>query len=53
MWAYFGGKYGDDLIGQVFRSAVRSGDPIVAFEQASLIDDKELSTNWHAAIREQ
>ncbi len=53
VWAYFGGKYGDDLIGQVFRSAVRSGDPIVAFEQASLIDDKEFSTNWHAAIREQ
>jgi WD40-like Beta Propeller Repeat len=53
VWAYFGGKYGDDLIGQVFRSAVRSGNPIVALEQAALIDDKEFSTNWHAAIREQ
>jgi Tol biopolymer transport system component len=53
VWAYFGGKYGDDLVGQVYRSAVRSGDPIVAFEQAALVDDKEFSTNWHAAIREQ
>jgi hypothetical protein len=53
VWAYFGGKYGDDLIGQVYRSAVRSGDPIVAFEQAALVDDKELSASWHAAIREQ
>ena len=53
VWAYFGGKYGDDLIGQVYRTAVRSGDPIVAFEQASLVEDEEFSAGWHAAIREQ
>src|SRR5688500_7378753 len=53
VWAYVGGKYGDDLIGQIFRTAVRGGNPIVALEQATLVDDKELSTNWHAAIREQ
>ena len=53
VWAYVGGKYGDDLIGQIFRTAVRGGSPIMALEQGTLIDDKELSTNWHAAIREQ
>src|SRR5688500_878555 len=53
VWAYVGGKYGDDLIGQIYRTAVRSGNPIVAFEQAVLVDDKELSTNWHADIRAQ
>jgi Tol biopolymer transport system component len=53
VWAYVGGKYGDDLIGQIYRTALRSGDPIVALEQAALIDDKELSTNWHADIRAQ
>jgi hypothetical protein len=53
VWAYVGGKYGDDLVGQIYRTAVRGGNPIVAFEQATLVDDKELSTNWHAAIREQ
>ncbi len=53
VWAYIGGKYGDDVIGKVFRTAVRSGDPIVAIEQAALIDDKEISTNWHADIRAQ
>ena len=53
VWAYVGGKYGDDLLGQIYRTAVRSGDPIVALEQAALIDDKELSTNWHADIRAQ
>lgn len=53
VWAYVGGKYGDDLIGQIYRTAVRTGDPIAALEQAALIDDKELSTNWHADIRAQ
>ena len=53
IWAYVGGKYGDDLIGQIFRTAVRSGNPIIALEQATLIKDKELSTNWHADIRAQ
>ena len=53
IWAYLGGKYGDDMIGQIFRSALRSGNPITAIEQAALIDDKEISKNWQAAIREQ
>jgi Tol biopolymer transport system component len=53
VWAYIGGKYGDDLIGQIFRSAVRNGDPVEAIKQATLIEEKELSSNWHAAIREQ
>ena len=53
IWAYVGGKYGDELIGQIFRTAVRSGNPIIALEQATLIKDKELSTNWHADIRAQ
>ncbi len=53
VWAYIGGKYGDDLIGQIFRTAVRSGDPIEAIKQATLIEEKQLSADWHAAIREQ
>src|SRR4029450_9732837 len=53
VWAYIGGKYGDDVIGKIFRAAVRSGDSITALEQTALIDDKELSTNWHADIRAQ
>jgi len=53
IWAYVCGKYGDDLIGQIYRTAVRGGDPIAAFTQATLIEDKELSANWHTSIREQ
>ncbi len=53
VWAYLGGKYGDDVIGKTFRDAVRSGDSITALEQTALIKEKELSTNWHADIRAQ
>jgi Tol biopolymer transport system component len=53
VWAYVGGKYGDDLIAQIFRDAVRSGDPLVALKATTLIEDKELSANWHADIRSQ
>ncbi len=53
VWAYVGGKYGDDLIGQIYRDAVRSGSPLLALKAATAIDDKELSTNWHADIRGQ
>ena len=52
VWAYVGGKYGDDLIGQIFRDAVRSGSPLDALKNTTLIEDKELSANWHADIRE-
>ena len=53
VWAYLGGKYGDDLIGQIYRDAVRSGDPLLAIRATTLIEDEELSSNWHADIRDQ
>ena len=53
IWAYIGGKYGDEVVGQTFRAAVRAGDSITALEQTALIKEKELSTNWHADIRSQ
>ena len=53
VWAYVGGKYGDDLIGQIYRDGVRSGSPLLALKNATTIEDKELSTNWHADIRSQ
>src|SRR5688572_22772731 len=53
VWAYVGGKYGDDLVGQIYRDAVRSGSPLLALKNTTLIEDKELSADWHAAIRDQ
>jgi len=53
VWAYVGGKYGDDLVGQIFRDGVRSGDALIALQGTTLIEDEELSSNWHADIRAQ
>jgi Tol biopolymer transport system component len=53
VWAYVGGKYGDDLIGDIYRNAVGSGSPLLALEAATGIKDKELSADWHAGIRGQ
>ena len=53
VWAYVGGKYGDELIGRIYRDAVRSGSPLLALKNATAIEDKELSTNWHADITQQ
>ena len=53
VWAYVAGKYGDDLIGRIYRDALRSGSPILALKNVTAIEDKELSSDWHAAIRTQ
>lgn len=53
VWAYVGGKYGDELIGQIYRDAVRSGSPLIALNAATAIKEKELSAGWHADIRGQ
>lgn len=53
VWAYIGGQYGDAVVGQTFRTALRAGDSITALEETALIKEKELSTNWHADIRAQ
>ncbi|HKY20826.1 MAG TPA: BamA/TamA family outer membrane protein [Vicinamibacterales bacterium] len=52
VWAYVGGKYGDALIEQIYRDALRSG-PLLALKQATAIEEKDLSANWHADIRQQ
>ena len=53
VWAYVGGKYGDELIGQIYRDAVRSGSPLLALNAATAIEEKELSAGWHVDIRGQ
>ena len=50
-WAYVGGRWGDDVIRQMLSSAARSGDPKVAIERVLGLTDKELSEQWHEAIR--
>jgi Tol biopolymer transport system component len=50
-WAYVGGRFGDDKIRQLLDIAAKAGDPLVAIKQVLGVDDKQLSDEWHAAIR--
>ena len=50
-WAYVGGKYGDEVIGDMLRAggAARSGYE-AAIQGVLQVETKELSTDWHNAL---
>jgi hypothetical protein len=50
-WAYVGGRFGDQVVREMLTVAARSGDPKVAIERVLGVKDKELSDQWHEAIR--
>src|SRR2546427_6483720 len=50
-WAFVGGKWGDDVIPQLLRTAGATGDPAVAIKRVLGLTTKELSDEWHASIR--
>jgi WD40-like Beta Propeller Repeat/Peptidase of plants and bacteria len=50
-WAYVGGRWGDEVIRDMLTRAARSGDARDAIEQVLGVKEKELSADWHAAIR--
>src|SRR5262249_11103147 len=50
-WAYVAGTYGDDVIRRMLTLGAATGDPDVAIERVLGIKSKELSEDWHAAIR--
>jgi Tol biopolymer transport system component len=50
-WAYIGGRWGDEVIAQLFQTAAATGDLDAAFEHVLGVKSKELSTAWHASIQ--
>ena len=50
-WAYVGGRWGDQVVREMLSIAARAGDPKVAIERVLRMKDKELSDEWHEAIR--
>ena len=50
-WAFIGGRYGDDVIGDMLRAgASRDGGYQRAIERVLAVKTKELSKEWHAAL---
>ena len=50
-WAYVGGRWGDQVVRQMLGIAASAGDVDVAIEKVLGIKTKELSDDWHTAIR--
>lgn len=53
LWAYVGGRWGDETIGRAYHEAVRAGDTEAALKRVTGLSQKELSAEWHAAIHAQ
>src|SRR5947208_2758565 len=50
-WAYVGGRYGDQIVRDMLSTAAHTGDWHVAIERVLGLKEKELSDDWHQAIR--
>ena len=51
LWAFVGGRYGDEAIGRLFRVALREGFE-AAFQRVLDRSTDSVSKEWHAAVRE-
>jgi Tol biopolymer transport system component len=51
LWSYIGGRFGDQVIGDMLRAgAAARGGYEVAFEGVLQVETKQLSKDWHDAI---
>jgi Tol biopolymer transport system component len=49
LWAFIGGRYGDNMVGSLLRAAIGRGGYEAAFKEVLGVDSKELSKQWHDA----
>ncbi len=52
LWHYIGETHGKEIVGKIFKSAVRSGSMEVALTKHLGIKLKQLTENWHAYARD-
>ena len=53
LWAYLAGRFGDQVLGDALRSiGPRTNDAEVVLKEVLGVDTKQLSEDWHAAIRD-
>ena len=50
-WAYVAGRYGDEAVQRLLKAAIRTGEPLRALRAVLKIDPKDLSKDWHDALR--
>jgi Tol biopolymer transport system component len=51
LWAYIGGRWGDETVGRILKRAGRAGNAESAIEEVVGVKIDDLSKQWHEAIR--
>lgn len=51
-WAYVAGRFGDDMVPKLLRTASRAGEVTRALRTDLKIDPKDLSKDWHEALKQ-
>ena len=52
-WTYVTGRWGDHVVGDMLRVAGATGDPEMAMTRVLGVESKDLSKQWHDALRQQ
>ncbi|MGQ9801066.1 MAG: BamA/TamA family outer membrane protein [Candidatus Saccharicenans sp.] len=52
VWAYIGGRWGDEMIGKIFKMLARSGDYEAVLQGVLGVPLKKLSEDWHKSMEE-
>ncbi len=52
LWAYIGGRWGDDQVRELFLQTARTGSPAAAISSVLQISPDTLSADWHEALEE-
>jgi WD40 repeat protein len=50
-WSYVTGRWGDRVVGEMLRTGGATGDTELTIQRVLGVTGKELSADWHAAIR--
>jgi Tol biopolymer transport system component len=53
VWAFIAGTYGDKAVGRILKAAAKSGNAGKAITSILDISMKDLSKNWHQALKNQ
>jgi len=52
VWAYISGRWGDEMIGKIFKMLARSGDYEAVLQGVLGVPLKKLSEDWHKSMEE-
>ncbi|MEJ2110824.1 MAG: hypothetical protein P8Z37_13130 [Acidobacteriota bacterium] len=53
VWAFIAGNYGDDVLGEILRNGIKSGDAKKSISAVLNVSTETLSEQWHQSLKNQ